>query len=641
MAFFQHLRNIYTLDALDTRFTTSSTTPLRIASDPKSSARKQNASQTLRGPQPQPSKWLTPEYLVYWGFVIVCVPLMFYTAYDVSKATAPNYHKFEHRLQDGWLFGRKVDNSDMQYSGFRGNIPYSLGLLVLQPTLRKLWNLVSSTKTSATSGGGHKHKESGKEAFTSAEADARFEQRVSFDFAFAMIFLTALHGASILKVLGILYVNFKIATGLKAEYIPIVTWAFNMGTLFANELCRGYPFAAAAAMIEPEGSKGALTAWAGWLDHFGLMPRWEILFNITVLRLISFNMDYYWSLDWRAANALEVCGIEEIAMPKSDLLKKKQLDPANLSERDRVSTPASPSHYSLRNYIAYALYAPLYLTGPIITFNDYVAQNRYPSPTLSRSRTIVYGIRFLLAFFCMEIMLHFIYAVAISKSSPDWSSYTPLQLSMLGYFNLHIIWLKLLLPWRFFRLWSLVDGIDPPENMVRCMSNNYSALAFWRGWHRSYNRWIVRYIYIPLGGSGQGTSKFRAIINFLTVFTFVALWHDISMHLLMWGWLISLFVLPEVLATLAFPARKWRDRPNAYRWLCGIGASGNILMMMAANLVGFAVGVDGLVEMAKGIAGSWSGVGFLLSCCVVLFVGAQIMFEVREGELRAGIRLKC
>ena len=212
----------------------------------------------------------------------------------------------------------------------------------------------------------------------------------------------------------------------------------------------------------------------------------------------------------------------------------------------------------------------------------------------------------------MEVMLHYVYAVAISKARPAWEVYTPFQLSMLGYFNLHIIWLKLLLPWRFFRLWALIDGIDPPENMVRCMSDNYSALAFWRGWHRSFNLWLIRYLYIPLGGSGGPGTRGRwavprTCVNFLAVFTFVALWHDIQLRLLMWGWLISLFILPEVLATLAFPKRKWQDRKTAYRIICGIGAVGNILMMMAANLVGFAVGLDGLWGLVHGIIGSFAG----------------------------------
>ena len=124
---------------------------------------------------------------------------------------------------------------------------------------------------------------------------------------------------------------------------------------------------------------------------------------------------------------------------------------------------------------------------------------------------------------------------------------------------------QLLLPWRFFRLWALAGGIDPPENMVRCMANNYSTLGFWRSWHRSYNLWITRYfyfffpsafidkstsryIYIPLGGSQ------RVILNSLVVFSFVALWHDLSFKLLAWGWLVCLFILPELTARWLLPA---------------------------------------------------------------------------------------
>ena len=198
------------------------------------------------------------------------------------------------------------------------------------------------------------------------------------------------------------------------------------------------------------------------------------------------------------------------------------------------------------------------------------------------------------ALLCMEIVLHLIYVVAISKTSSrgSWANDTPAQLAMIGYFNLHIVWLKLLIPWRFFRLWALVDGIDPPENMLRCMSNNYSALAFWRAWHRSFNRWTVRYIYIPLGGAR------RPLINMAAVFTFVALWHDLSLKLLAWGWLVVLFVIPEIVAKKLF--RRFRARATLYRFLAAAGGLCNCFMMMAANLVGFAIGLDGLKEMVRG-----------------------------------------
>ena len=266
----------------------------------------------------------------------------------------------------------------------------------------------------------------------------------------------------------------------------------------------------------------------------------------------------------------------------------------------------------MRNYLAYALYSPLYFAGPIVTFNDYISQLRYPSASITPTRTILYGVRWMISLLCMELVLHFLYVVAISKSNPAWEVYTPFQLSMLAYFNLHIIWLKLLLPWRFFRLWALVDGVDPPENVVRCMSDNYSTLAFWRSWHRSFNRWCIRYIYIPLGGSGTSgqhgyLSKARTVGNYLVVFMFVAFWHDIDLKLLAWGWLITLFILPEIVAGFIFPRRKWSTRPEAYRVLCGIGAVGNILMMMAANLVGFALGIDGLRKLVQAGLSSWSG----------------------------------
>ena len=275
--------------------------------------------------------------------------------------------------------------------------------------------------------------------------------------------------------------------------------------------------------------------------------------------------------------------------------------------------------------------------------------------TITVRGTVLYCIRFFIALLTMELMLHFIYAVAICKAQPAWAIYTPFQVSMLGYFNLHIIWLKLLLPWRFFRLWALLDGVDPPENMVRCMSDNYSVLAFWRGWHRSFNRWIVRYLYVPLGGSG---GILRSIFNLLVVFTFVALWHDIQLKLLIWGWLITIFFLPELIATLLFPKKAWSGSPNVYRVICGVGAVGNILMLMVANLVGFAIGLDGLKGLVHGIVGTYSGnlshrdrqrsitdrmtgVAFFLTACAALFVGVQVMFEHRADELRQGINMKC
>ncbi|KAB8262655.1 MBOAT, membrane-bound O-acyltransferase family-domain-containing protein [Aspergillus pseudonomiae] len=627
-------RRLYSLDTLDTRFIVSSNTPLKaVAADTRSAPAKDARANAIAS-NAAPSKWRTPEFWVYYVIFLIAVPLMFKTVIEVSQESHPTYPTYSHLLSPGWIVGRKVDNSDAQYSSFRDNIPYLLALLVAHPLLRRVYERLvqqadaGSTQTKANA--------------TTAQGDARLARRVRFDFYFALVFIVALHGVSAIKVLGILYVNYKIAKSLPRQYVATITWTFNIAILFANELCTGYPFERIATMLvssaDSTGQDSPLVLWGRYLDSFGgIMPRWEVLFKVTILRQISFNMDYYWSLDYPASSPIE----------------KKQTDPTALSERDRVNIPAEPSAFNGRNYLAYVLYSPLYLAGPILTFNDYISQQRFPPLSLTRSRVTRYAVRFLLTVLAMEFILHFIYAVAISQAHPDWSLYSPGQLSMLGFFNLHIIWLKLLIPWRFFRLWALVDGVDPPENMVRCVSNNYSAFAFWRAWHRSFNRWIVRYVYVPLGG-GRGRArgddnksssvifaKARQIFNFLIVFTFVALWHDLNLRLLMWGWLITLFVLPEIIATLLFPAHKWRSRPNTYRVLCGVGAVGNILMMMIANLVGFALGLDGIQGLLSEMLGSYSGLVYLATACAALFVGVQVMFEIRQEELRAGINLKC
>ncbi|KAI1338845.1 MBOAT family protein [Xylariaceae sp. FL0016] len=626
MGVLSFFRNIYDLDTLDTRFTNPSSTPYKTVIEARDDvvASKERAAKWNSQASASPSRWKTPEFIPYLLVVGWVIPYMLYVAYDASRPTSPEYKRYERLLSDGWIPGRKIDTSDAQYNTFRKNIPYMAALLIFHPLLRRLYNTVVYPVTS----GGEKSRP------TLEEADKRLNQRASFDFGFALVYLVALHGFSAFKILAILYLNHQVATILPRKSVPVATWVFNIGILFANELCKGYKFASIASLITPESSQRSLVdsvptllSWGRWLDSYGgLMGRWEILFNITVLRMISFNLDYYWSLDRRSYSPIE-----------------KQLDPSSLSERDRVSTPAQSRDFSFRNYVAYTIYAPLYLTGPIITFNDFISQQRYRSATIETARTLRYGVRFILTLLAMEVILHFDYVQAIAKASPNWGAYTASQLSILSYFNLHLIWLKLLLPWRLFRLWALVDGIDPPENMIRCVSDNWSTLAFWRSWHRSFYRWSIRYIFVPLGGSSFRSKRdaARSVLTYVLVFTFVALWHDIQMRLLIWGWLIVFFMLPEMAAGFVFPRRKWEDRPTAYRMLCCVGAVANIFMMMAANLVGFAVGLDGLQMILAGIFRDFSGYVFLAGACIVFFAGSQVMFEIRESEMRRGINLKC
>ncbi|KAI1299510.1 glycerol transporter [Mortierella claussenii] len=535
----------------------------------------------------QPSLWNTKEFYFYYLVFAVCVPYMFKTAHDASSVDNPNYEKYSDLLSDGFL-GYKVDNSDGQYAGFRNNIPLLVSVVCVYIPLSHLFKSLIPTYTSLPS----KLPEQTPPLY-----------RAYFFLAFSFIYLYFMYGNSILKIGAIVTLNFWIARmGRGASWMPAVTWIFNLGILFLNEGYDGYRF-------------GDMHGSLAWLDeNQGVKRRWDVNFNFTMLRIVSFNMDYYWSF----------------RTPRENIMDDRDTTPQ--SDKERVATPALAQDYCFTYYLAYVLYAPLYLAGPVITFNDFISQLRYPKTIPLKTLGMWLG-RLVFCLLTMEFTNRYMYMVAISKRQA-WDNDPILQICMIGFFNLVLIWLKLLIIWRFFRLWALLDGIEAPENMIRCVTNNYSALGFWRSWHKSFNLWIIRYVYVPLGGTRY------AMYNIWVVFTFVAIWHDIQLKLLAWGWLISLFILPEIMASKMFPKQKWGTWPY-YRHLCALGAVGNILLMMIANLVGFCIGVDGAKRMLSDMFSSMDGWMTMLGCCGALFVCAQIQFEVREAEKRRGIFLNC
>ena len=186
-------------------------------------------------------------------------------------------------------------------------------LVIVHPCLRRLYDALLPFQESTSSPNARAKRDEKSPYDTTATdlADKRQERRTTFDYYFALIFLAALHGFSVIKILAILAINYSIATRLPRSKIPAATWVFNIAILFANELLQGYRFADIARLLTSgleNGKEKALVSWGQWLDSYGgLIPRWEILFKVTVLRLISFNLDYYWSLDYRAGSPIEVC----------------------------------------------------------------------------------------------------------------------------------------------------------------------------------------------------------------------------------------------------------------------------------------------------------------------------------------------
>lgn len=130
-----------------------------------------------------------------------------------------------------------------------------------------------------------------------------------------------------------------------------------------------------------------------------------------------------------------------------------------------------------------------------------------------------------------EVFQHFYHVVRVSPETSLMGA------ELITLFHLVFIWYKFLIIWRFHRAWAQLYGIEVVDNMSRCIFNNYSFEGFWRMWHRGFNQWLVRYLYVPLGGN-------QNIISVVATVSFVAFWHDHSLNIVLWGLAITVFILP-------------------------------------------------------------------------------------------------
>jgi hypothetical protein len=179
------------------------------------------------------------------------------------------------------------------------------------------------------------------------------------------------------------------------------------------------------------------------------------------------------------------------------------------------------------------------------------------------------------------------------------------------------------------RFWALADGLDAPENLPRCLCTNYDIASFWKHWHASYNLWLVRYMYIPLGGGAW------RLLNVWPIFTFVALWHDLEPRMLSWAWLMALIVAPEA-GGKWLGARPWCIPDKAgrpFRYAAAAAAAANLLLLITANLVGFVFGAAGVRPFLSRVLGA---PGFLPYVVLALFSGVQLSLALEDAAAAGG-----
>ncbi|CAD8107907.1 unnamed protein product [Paramecium sonneborni] len=390
----------------------------------------------------------------------------------------------------------------------------------------------------------------------------------------------------------------------KMKYFIIILWSFALMTLWLNEKFQGYQFRMISESLQ-------------FLDGFrnkNQLVSWNLVFNMILLRIISFSIDKVWASQQTKNNN------NQIHNEKQNQVK---------TYRDRVEENQPIEEYNFVGYLSFLFYVPLLFSGPSMGYNAFNSQLKTPQQSMNRSQVLKYILRvYLLDFLTFEVFLHVCYPNAIPKLAQNFhilQNFSAYEFHIMCVMNLIFLWYKFLTIWRIARGWALLDGIETPENMNRCLYNSYNFSGFWRSWHRSFNQWLIRYIYVPLGGT-----KYKSL-NMWVVFSFVALWHDFKLDLLLWAWIICLALIPEI-ALIKYFDKEFFYKKWWFVYLCQLGGGFQIQMMCLANLIGFGNGYEGMTFVFYKFMSLEGLICFLFYCIVRNGWITTIQFRIRDDE---------
>ena len=196
-----------------------------------------------------------------------------------------------------------------------------------------------------------------------------------------------------------------------------------------------------------------------------------------------------------------------------------------------------------KNFISLATYVSLFpqlIAGPIVryetindeldnrkqTFNDFSSGISRFIIGLSKKVLIANVLGELCNIFILSnektVLFYWIYGISYSLQIYfDFSAYSDMSIGLGRMFGFHFM-----------------ENFDYPYI-------SKSITEFWRRWHISLSSWFKDYVYIPLGGSREGT--FKLIRNILIVWLLTGLWHGSEWTFILWGMFIGILLVIEKL----------------------------------------------------------------------------------------------
>jgi len=437
--------------------------------------------------------------------------------------------------------------------------------------------------------------------------------QIALDFALSFAVVIFLHEFYVVALLLAIFVSFAltklffVGRGGWAGWAGI--WAVNVLLLLSvSYLPEINDNLLAQVPMLPRSARLFLSHYAQFRGELS----WTATLRFVILRLISFELDAHWAILSEATTTRAGSSVETAVF-----------DPAHNTTDAVWKRIAAVSHarqdYSLFTLLAFSFYLPVFATGPMNSFNVYLfcrKSNRRPSwrwmlETFARLVILALAI---------ELFLHVFHPAAIMLNlSPTLRATTfqccsAIELLFTCYLTIIFLWLKFSFIWTFARLWATLDGVIAVDNMPRFINAVHTPSQFWRSWHASFHVWLVRYMYRPLicastmSGAphedrstqslpreGPGRRVCRRTMATSFVFAFVAIWHEVSPQLAIWGLGFAVAVSADNCLKLSRTQSRGVLRQSAHpsfrsvasRYAHALAGTTCILVLLIGNIIAY------------------------------------------------------
>ncbi len=240
-----------------------------------------------------------------------------------------------------------------------------------------------------------------------------------------------------------------------------------------------------------------------------------------------------------------------------------------------------PAQKNLINFGAYVALFPQLIAGPIVRYADIARELEHREHSWDNAAA---GLRRFLVGLGKKVILadNFALLIRLFRQSGETS---------VLFYWMYAVAFALNIYFDFSGYSDMAIGLGRVLGFHFVENFNYPYLSgsvteFWRRWHISLGSWFRDYVYIPMGGSR--VSRWRWVINILTVWMLTGLWHGAAWNFVLWGLLFAGLLLAE----------KWI--PVLQR-LPGVLRHGYVLLAVVLSFVLF--NADSLAQAGQDFAG--------------------------------------